>query len=362
MIKYLRKDLWDLKPYDANQQECKYKLDANENPWDLPEKIRAELSEEILKGMDFNQYPDSDARELKKAIARYCNVDAENIIVGSGSDELIHIITSAFVEKEDTVLCPTPSFGMYKIFTKIAGGTPIEVPLDQDYKYQTDVILEMAKKYNPKIIFLCTPNNPTGNSIPFSDIKTILNTFSGIVVIDEAYIEFAGKSMAEDILKYSNGIVLRTFSKAMGLAGLRIGYSICNTDLALQIYRVKPPYNLNTFSQKAAILSLENIDIIQQRISYIKEQRKKLIALLNGIEGIHTYPTESNFILIRVPDGDKVYNALLEQGILVRNFSNHPLLENCLRITVGDEHANDALYRALKEIIPTYISNLKRKG
>lgn len=351
MINYLRKDLWDLKPYDANQQECKYKLDANESPWDLPEKIRAKLSNEILKGMNFNHYPDSDATELRKAIARYCNVDPENIIVGSGSDELIHTIISAFIEKGDTVLCPNPSFGMYKIFTKIAGGSPIEVPLDKDYKYQPDLILEMANKYKPKVIFLCTPNNPTGNSIPSSDIKTILDKFSGIVVIDEAYIEFAANSLAEDILKYPNGIVLRTFSKALGMAGLRIGYSISNKDLALQIYRAKPPYNVNTFSQKVAVLVLENIDIINKRISYIKEQRRKLVASLNRIEGIYSYPTEANFVLIKVPDGDKVYNALLERGILVRNFSNHPLLENCLRITVGDEDANKAFYRALKEII-----------
>jgi len=351
MIKYLRKDLWDLKPYDANQQRCKYKLDANESPWDLPEKIKMELSQEIMNGLNANRYPDSDATDLRKAIAQYCDVEPENILVSSGSDELIHILTNAFVEKGDAVLCPTPSFGMYKIFTKISGGVPVEVPLDGNYNYQIDVFLEAIKRHNPKMIFLCTPNNPTGNDMPTSDIMKILDSFSGIVVIDEAYIEFGNESMTKKILDYPNGIVLRTFSKAIGLAGLRIGYSICNKELAFQLYKVKPPYNVNTFSQKAAYICLKNIEIIRRRILYIKEQRENLIALLNQIDGVHTYPTKSNFILIQVPDGNRVYNALLSQGILVRNFSDHPMLKNCLRITVGDEEANNALYKALKEVV-----------
>jgi len=274
MKNYLREDLRGFKPYEAYQQEYKYKLDANESPWDLPEKIRIQLSKEIIKGCSFNRYPDSEATDLREAIAQYCDVESENIIVGSGSDELIHILISAFVEKGDNVLCPTPSFGMYKIFTKIAGGNPVEFPLDTAYKYQLNTIMKAIEKYHPKMIFLCTPNNPTGNSMSLSDIKKILKVSPGIVVIDEAYMEFGNKSIAKDILNYPNGIVLRTFSKAMGLAGLRIGYSICNRELASQVYNVKPPYNVNTFSQRAALLCLENLDIIRQRISYIKEQRK----------------------------------------------------------------------------------------
>jgi len=351
MKKYLRRDLWDLKAYNANQLECEYKLDANESPWDLPEKIKIELSRMIMEGFNANRYPDSDATDLRKDIAQYCEVDPENILVGSGSDELIHIIINAFIEKGDVVLCPAPSFGMYKMFTKISGGIPVEIPLDVCYNYQTDLILEAVKKHNPKMIFLCTPNNPTGNAIPISDIRRILDFFSGIVVIDEAYIEFGNESMTKKILDYPNGIVLRTFSKAMGLAGLRIGYSICNKELASQIFIVKPPYNINTFSQKAASICLKNLDIIHQRVLYIKEQRENLKTLLKQIDGVYVYPSEANFILIRVPDGNKVYKALLEQGILVRNFSDHPMLKNCLRITVGDEEANNALYKALEEIV-----------
>jgi len=358
MKNYLRSDLMDLAPYEEGGSEItyKYKLDANESPWDIPDRVKEALARKIMDRANFNRYPDSNSTLLREAIGEYCNVSPNKVIVGSGSDELIQILTTAFVDKGDSVIFPAPSFGMYKIFTLIAGGRPVEIPLDVDFKYSIEAFKSAIYQYKPKLVFICSPNNPTGNIIKANEVLEIAKDFDGIVVVDEAYGEFTQGTAVNLIDKCSNLVVLKTFSKALGLAGLRIGYSISAPELAKQILKVKPPYNINSFSQQAAIITLENFDIVKKRVHEILKQREFLYQALRDMKGIKVYPSEANFLLIRVPNGNHVWQKLLDRGILVRNFSQSPYLENCLRVTIGGHKANQAVIDAMREI----MAELKR--
>ncbi|SFP62597.1 histidinol-phosphate transaminase [Caldicoprobacter faecalis] len=351
MAEFLRNDLKALKPYKVRSVPYKIKLDANESPYDLPEAIRQQLVKELMEGCQFNRYPDSDATALRQAISRYCGVSPDEVMVGAGSDELIRVIISAFVGKGDGVLCPSPSFTMYGIFTHIAGGIPVEVPLDDNFDYDVSAFYKAIEQYKPRVVFICSPNNPTGNVIDKDELMKLIKAFNGVVVVDEAYGEFCGDSIADQIVNYPNALVLKTFSKAFGLAGLRVGYLIGNRKLVEQVYAVKPPYNLNSFSQKAAQLVLENIDLFRSRIASMIHERERLYDKLRGVKGIEVYPSKANFLLIKVPDAEMVYKKLIGEGILVRNFPNDPRLKNYLRITVGTRQDNDAFVETLKRIL-----------
>ncbi len=348
---YLRPDLYTLKTYNASEKSYAVKLHANENPFDIPLSVREKIAEEIVSGTMFNRYPDSDANILREQIGKLYSLNKDNVLVGSGSDELIEIILNAFVDKGDYVLCPTPSFVMYKIFTQMAGGIPVEFTLGENFQYKIDEIIGLCEKYQPKVLFLCSPNNPTGNTIPKEDVITLVSGFDGIVVVDEAYGEFSGESMIPYVNDYPNMIVLRTFSKAYGLAGLRIGYSVSCKALADLTNIVKPPYNVNSFSQRMACLALESYDIFRDRYERIIELREELYNELLSIEGITVYPTKANFVLIEVPDSESIYNSLLEKDILVRSYTGHPILNNCLRVTVGTEEENKLFLKCFRSIL-----------
>lgn len=351
MVEFVRDDIKDLKPYRAHSIPYKIKLDANESPYDLPDPIRQQLAKELMEGYQFNRYPDSDATALRCAISQCFSVSPDEVMVGAGSDELIRIVISAFVGKGDAVLCPTPSFTMYGIFTRIAGGRLIEVPLSDNFAYDMSGFYKAIERHKPKIIFICSPNNPTGNIIDKHELINLITDFNGVVVVDEAYGEFLGESVADWIVNYPNAAVLKTFSKAFGLAGLRVGYLIGNRKLVEELYLAKPPYNLNSFSQRVAQLVLENMDIFRRRIADIIDEREWLYNKLNAIREVDVYPSKANFLLIKVPDGELVYRKLIGEGILVRNFPDDPRLKNCLRITIGTRQDNEAFLQALGQIL-----------
>ncbi len=351
MKQYLRNDLRGLKPYKTGPKDCKLKLDANESPYPIPLEIRAQLASELLNSNDFHRYPDSDADSLRDALTKHLNVDRDNILIGNGSDELLHIITTAFASPRDKVLCPCPGFGMVSYYARLAGAVPVDYYLDNEFQYQAEEIELAARIYNPKILHICTPNNPTGSVLPVSDICRIAENFDGIVVVDEAYYEFYGESMVPYINDYPNVAVLRTFSKAMGMAGLRVGYLVCSKDLAAEIYKVKPPYNCNSFSQRTAELILEHSEIFKKRTAEIIEAREWLYQALDGLRGVKPYPSHANFILVKVKDGRAVYEGLLEKGILVRLFEGSEVLNNHLRITIGRLEDNKFILHSLAEIL-----------
>ncbi|MFU0801446.1 MAG: histidinol-phosphate transaminase [Xylanivirga thermophila] len=355
MNEYIKNCLKLFKNYKAENSRYKIKLDANENPFNMPYEVRKALANELLSGeCKTNRYPDPNADKLRTAIANYCNVSKEQVIVGNGSDENIQMIVNAFVDREDKVLCPYPSFSMYEVYATIGGGITINIPLDENFEYDINTYKEAIDRYNPKVIFLCTPNNPTGNVISQDFITDILDYYQGLVIIDEAYYEFYGHTMLNDIIEYPNVIFIRTFSKAFGLAGLRIGYMVCNKNLAEQVLKVKPPYNINSFSQKAALYMLDNIEVINKHIQYIKDERQRLFEKLNQIENIKVFPSHTNFLLIKTENIEQIRQSLKNEGISVRKFYSEPLLDDYIRVTVGNAEEN-------KLFLDVLSNNIERK-
>ena len=345
----LREEIKGFKNYEVQNIHNRYKMDANETPFELPEEV-IENIQEIVKYSQVNLYPDPNAEKLKEELAQYLKVVPANIFVGNGSDEIIHLIMLAFVNKGDVVVYPHPSFTMYSVYSKIAGAVEIPVKLEEDYTYDVGSFTEVIEKYKPKLVFLCNPNNPTGSVIERENIIKIIQKTHGIVVVDEAYFEFYGNTIVDAINKFENLIVLRTLSKAFGLAGLRVGYAVADENILKYLNLVKSPYNINSLSQVIALKVLRT-DVLKERINYILEERERLIKELGKIPGVKVYPSKTNFILVKFKDADYVYKGLLERGILLRDFSKVEGLEGALRITVSSREANDYLINGLKELL-----------
>ncbi|SHE74498.1 histidinol-phosphate aminotransferase [Thermoanaerobacter uzonensis DSM 18761] len=345
----VREEIKGFKNYEVHSIPYRYKMDANEVPFELPEEVIKNI-QEIVKSSQVNVYPDPTAEKLKEELARYLKVVPTNIFVGNGSDEIIHLIMLAFINKGDVVAYPYPSFAMYSVYSKIAGAVEIPVKLEEDYTYDMGSFTEVIEKYRPKLMFLCNPNNPTGSVIEREDIIKIIQKSNGIVVVDEAYFEFYGNTIVDSINKFENLIVLRTLSKAFGLAGLRVGYAVANENILKYLNLVKSPYNINSLSQVIALKVLRT-DVLKERINYILEERERLIKELGKIPCVKVYPSKTNFILVKFKDADYVYKGLLERGILVRDFSKVEGLEGALRITVSSREANDYLINRLKELL-----------
>jgi len=339
----------ELESYKAELKTQGIALDKNEIPWNLNEKVEEALIKKIWS-MEFNRYPDSNCTDLKKAISRYTGIDTESIGIGNGSDELINVLLQTFINPGDTLAIHNPTFSMYKIYGTICGARIWEYNLDSSFEFKIDEFISCLQKEKPKLVFLCNPNNPTGSSLALSEIEEILKKTDGIVIVDEAYFEFSGVTAAGLIASYDNLIVLRTFSKAFGLAGLRVGYMLACPSVISYFDRVRSPFNVNTFAQAAAAAVLENIDIVTERIKIIKGERSRLTALLSEIESIQCFESRSNFILLRSSYARKIYKRLQEAGIYIRSFSN-PILKDCIRISIGSPEENDSLYKVVKEAV-----------
>lgn len=324
-------------------------LDKNELPWGLDD----ELKEALIKGineMDFNRYPDSNGIELRTAISGYTGIDTESICIGNGSDELISLLLQTFIEPGDTIAIYNPTFGMYVMYGAICGAKIWKYDLDSNFELKLDEFITSIKKEKPKAVFLCNPNNPTGKELALWEIEEILKETAGIVVVDEAYFEFSGVTAAERLTAYDNLIILRTFSKAFGLAGLRVGYMLAGPSIISYINRVRSPFNVNVFAQAAAIEVLKNIDKVRERVEIVISERERLLVLLNQLEGLQCFESKSNFVLMRTPFSEKIFRRLQEAGIFIRRYSNRKL-EDCLRVTVGSRLENDKFYDTVKEAL-----------
>jgi len=338
----VRENIKKLNPYSSARSEYRGNaevfLDANENSYGSP------LDE------NFNRYPDPLQWKLKQEIAKIKGVPPQNIFVGNGSDEVIDIAFRIFCEpgKDNVIICP-PTYGMYKVCGNINAVEVKEVLLTQDFQLDVEGILEAIDEHT-KLLFICSPNNPTANSFNRLDIEFLLNNFNGIVLIDEAYINFSRqKPFLHELTEYENLIVMHTLSKAWGLAGLRLGLGFASEVIINLFNKVKPPYNINESSQLFGIEALENIKLVNANIKNTVEQRIFLEQKLKEFAFVKIiYPSDANFILIKVTDADKLYQYLLMQRIIVRNRSREPLCENCIRITVGTQIENEKLLNALK--------------
>ncbi len=339
----VRENVKVLKPYssardefeDFNTAEMIF-LDANENPFE--------------NGV--NRYPDPQQKSVKGILAKYKNVKANQILLGNGSDEVLDLLFRAFCEpKVDNVITLPPTYGMYGVLANINAVENKEVLLSDNFQLQIEKIMAAINE-NTKIIFLCSPNNPTGNSFCDENIVFLLQNFKGLVVIDEAYIDFSTKeSWINELDEYPNLVITQTLSKAYGLAGIRLGICYSSSGVISVLNKIKPPYNVNELSQKKALDRLDNPEQIKSEINSIITQRDKLLKVLLNVKYVtKIYPTEANFILIKVDDANKRYAELIAKGIVIRNRTTQPLCENTLRLTVGTELENKKLIEALKEI------------
>lgn len=322
------------------------KLDGNENPYGCSPRVR----EALFNYPYYHIYPDSEQRQLRKALEGYVGVSSDRLLAGSGSDELIDWIVRLFVEPGDKVINCAPTFGMYPFSTETGGGKIIEVPRDENFAVDVPVVKKAIMKEGAKLIFIASPNNPTGNATPERDILDLLET--GImVVLDEAYYEFSGETLVPLAGNHDNLIILRTFSKWAGLAGLRVGYGIFPQKIARHLMRVKPPYNVNIAAQIAALESLKDLDYLQPTIRAIIAERERLFTRLAEIKWLKPYPSKANFILCHVSGRPArgVHQELRKKGISVRYFDT-PHLGDCLRISVGKPEHTDALIAALMQI------------
>ncbi|WP_411812817.1 histidinol-phosphate transaminase [Chryseobacterium scophthalmum] len=332
----VRKNILELQPYisfrDNNEFENPVLLDANESPFG-----------------ELNRYPDSTQKKLKQKLSEVKNVAGDQIAVGNGSDELIDLIIKVFCEpKKDSVLMMNPSFAMYGFYASINENKVIKLDLNTDFEIVKDDFLKISKDFKSKVFFLCSPNNPTGNSV--KDIEFYIENFNGIVVVDEAYIEFSGKRSCIELLeKYPNLIVLQTFSKAWGMAGARVGIAYSSKEIIQLINTVKAPYNVNSLSSNKVIELIDEQENVKQNIESILNEISWLENEFQSVNCIiKVYPTDANFFLIEFEDVEKVYEKLLEKEILTSKRS--PQIPNCIRINVGTREENIQLIQVLKSI------------
>lgn len=349
MNQLVRKSVRQLTPYEAKGPKAEIKLDANENTRAsllLNQKIGRALTE-----VPVNQYPDAEAQQLRKALGKEMGVNPEKIIVGCGSDQLIAMILQAFIEPGDKILTQSPTFSMYGISNQIAGGTTVAVPLGEKFQFNVCTFLRAISEQSPKVVFLTNPNNPTGGMIPREQIIKIIEYARVPVVVDEAYFEFCGETVLDLVGIYPNLIVLRTLSKAYGLAGARIGYGVTSKEMIDILKRVKPPYNVSSLDQRAALVCLENRGMLEGTIKAIVTERERLMASLREIESLEVFKSFGNFILFKLADAKGLHQYLLENKLLVRHFGDQGSLDGCLRVTVGTEEENNIFLGLLRQYL-----------
>jgi len=321
------------------------KIDANENPYGCSPRVQKALAQY----QQFNIYPDDGQEKLRKMLAGYVGVNARHIVAGNGSNQLIDLLIRLLVANGDEVINCTPTFGIYSFSTKLCNGTLVEIPRDDDFNIDIAKVKSAISK-KTKIIFVTNPNNPTGNLTPEKDIIELMET--GVpVVVDEAYYEFSRQTIVPFVHEYENLIILRTFSKWAGLAGLRVGYGLFPPLIADYILRIKIPYNVNVAALVAVMESLKDVDYLMASVQKIIDERERLLARLQKIEWLKVYPSQSNFILCRVlnMDAKELHNQLQMQGILVRYF-DQSRIKDCVRFSVGKPEHTDALIKTLHKI------------
>ena len=337
--------------YPAEERPYRVKLDANENPYSL-DPVLKRLIFERLDAVSLNRYPAPGSPGLRAAFAGYYGVDEEMVLIGNGSDELIQILMTAVgASAPSSVLFPAPTFGMYGIGARNAGHRTVEVPLTDRLDLDTDAMLSAIAETQPALIFLSYPNNPTGGCFGREGMEQILEASGGLVVVDEAYGNFSGKTFLEDLARWDNLVILKTLSK-VGLAALRLGVLIGHPSLVHQLNKVRLPYNVNIFSQVVGGLFIEHSDTFLEPVDRIIADRKWLSDELAAIEGIQPYPSDANFILFSCITGkDDVYAQLVERGVLIKDFPSPAILRNCMRVTVGTTEENREFIETLKGIL-----------
>ena len=338
-MKYMKNSFKNMKPYHSKLITDGIILNANESPYNPPKEIIDEFHKR-LDSVEFNRYPDMDEEQLNKAIAKHYGIDYKNVTVGVGSDELLDACFRATIEKGDKVLGFSPSFSMYKVFTELEQGEYIPVVGDENYLFDVDKMIELIKIHNPKLVLVCSPNNPTGQYFTEAEVRKIIESTDSWVLLDLAYIDFSRYDYAKIALEYDNVISFKTFSKALSLPSIRCGYAISNIDNIDMINAIKAPYSVTTISQILAEIAISKFDLYKMQIDLIKSERERLYQELKSLD-FNVFKSEANFILVK---SEKKYFDILEQNkIYIRRFD-----DTTYRITVGSKSENDKLIEVLK--------------
>ena len=344
----IRADVRATAAYPVPKSRGLIELHANENPWPLPAQLRGEIAA-VLAEAPVHRYPDGAAEAVKAALRRALPIpDGAAIAVGSGSDELIQIVTTAIAAPGATMLAPEPTFVMYRIYAELAHVRCAGVPLRADFTVDEGALLAAIARERPALVWLASPNNPTGRVVPLPTIERVLAAAPGLVVVDEAYADFAGASLLPRVLEFANLVILRTLSK-VGLAGVRLGYAVGHPAWIAEFDKVRSPYNVNALTQAAVPVVLAASDVLAGQVAAILRERDRLARALAALPGVTVFPSDANFLVARVIDAPAAAAALRAKGIQVKNLhGGHPLTANCLRITVGTPAENDALLAALR--------------
>jgi histidinol-phosphate aminotransferase len=347
----IRDDVRAMHAYGVPDATGLIKLDAMENPFPLPDELARELGEHLSK-VALNRYPPADPARFKRRLAERAGLaPGKALMLGNGSDELIHLMIQACARHDaaggTVVLAPTPTFVMYELFARLDGCRFVGVPLQPDFHLDMGALLRAIESHRPALVFIAYPNNPTGNLFARADLEAVLDQAPGLVVIDEAYLPFAQDTWMPQLAQRPNLVVLRTLSK-LGLAGLRLGYACADPQWIAEFDKLRPPYNVGVLPLAAAGFLLDHFEVLQRQAALICSERARLLRALQAEPAFTAFDSAANFILVRVPDPDRLFSGLRGRGILVKNVSgSHPLLAGCLRITVGTPHENDALLQAL---------------
>ena len=344
----VREEVLALAAYHVGEAAGMVKLDAMENPYALPQELRREIAE-LAAGAAINRYPNPQAPELKARLRQTMAIpEAFDILLGNGSDEFIHIMVQALARPGAVVLAPEPTFVMYRVYALVNRMRYVGVPLAPDFTLDCARFLAAIEEHQPALTFIAYPNNPSGNLFPEADVLRILHAAPGVVVLDEAYHAFAQKSFMQRLAQHPNLIVMRTLSKS-GMAGLRLGYAAGSPAWMREFDKVRPPYNVNALTQLVAERLLAHAGVLAEQAAAIRGERGRLEAELARMGGVTAFQSDANFLLLRVPDAGKVFAGMKERGVLVKLLhGSHPLLAQCLRITVGTAEENTQCLAALR--------------
>jgi histidinol-phosphate aminotransferase len=348
----IKPEVRGMPPYNLKEASCRIKLNQNESPFEIPEEVRAEILD-LAKGYTISRYPALLAVPLAEKLSELLKVPKDWVLVGHGSNELIWALVQAVIGRGDRVVIPAPAFALFTHYSKVVEADLVEVPAKEDLSFDVDRLLSEAGNPETRLVLIASPNSPTGAVLGIRDVEHLCRATRGLVLLDEAYFQFAKENALSLLPKHPNLMLLRTFSKAFHLAGMRVGYLIAQLEIAEAVSKCKLPFSVDALAQAAALSMLARQDWVDEKVGYIVRERERLFQELGKLSGVRPYPSQANFILFRVPDAKRAFEGLLKKGILVRDVSHYPLLADCLRVTVGLEGENNAFLKALRGILLT---------
>lgn len=348
-LRHIKPAVRTVSAYTLAARTAPVKINQNENPYDLPEAVKRRVLDQALT-RPWSRYPEFDPRELLEALAGFAGWRADGILAGNGSNELIEALLLVTVGEGTRVVIPEPTFTLYALLTKVLGGEAVRVPLAADLSYDVEALSRARRESQASLTIVCSPNNPTGGVLDHAGVRRLCAEGDGLVVIDEAYHEFSGSSVVPLLAECPNLVVLRTFSKAMAMAGLRVGYLLASPELVREVNKARLPYNINFFSQMAAQAALAEWDLLQENIARLVRAREELLVALRALPGVVAHPSQANFILIELTEAKPrtVFESLYGAGVLVRDVTSYEGLSRCLRISIGTDDENERFLTGLR--------------